>query len=473
MASDHVGLEHYHWVKSGRMQPGELLRIIHRHVLDGCEECRREWRELVEGRHTDLWEMLIGESGDLPFDPEPPPPSTQSDRPSRYASAFSAADRKVTEAATALKRERTRARKELKALLQVPAAERHAALRRSRTRYLSPSFAQLLVEEARTLVRRSPRESLAMLDLVRPALERIPGAFDREWARALELRAGAHRANALRVSGDLHAADRQFREVRRRMASEQLADGGVEAELASLEASLRRDQRRYEEAALLLDRAVLIYETLGEGEGLARTLIQRAEVWQHFDLHPAALADLERARALLDPERQPFLHLCTVIAAVPTLLDQGHNREAERILAEAEMRVAAAEPWWRLRFRYLAGRAAVGLGELDRAAERLDEARQGFLAQGLPYDTAAASLELALVALHQGRTARVRELAREIAPVFQGCGVAREALANLALFERAVTADAGALALAAELRRHIETARAAASPQPQRAHPPS
>jgi hypothetical protein len=30
MPSDHVGLEHYLWVKSGRMQPGELLRLIHR-----------------------------------------------------------------------------------------------------------------------------------------------------------------------------------------------------------------------------------------------------------------------------------------------------------------------------------------------------------------------------------------------------------------------------------------------------------
>lgn len=470
MPSEHVGLEHYLWVKSGRMQPGELLRLIHRHVLDGCEECRREWDELVEGEHGDLREMLVGAPGELPFDVPLSPTAGRPERPAPYASAFAAADRQITAAETALKRDRTRARKELAALLELPAGERLTAIRRSRRRYRSPAFAHLLVEDARTRVRRSPREALEVLDLVRPALELIPGALAREWARALAVRAEAHRANALRVTGDLHAADRHFREVRRRLADAEIEDAAVEAEVASLEASLRRDQRRYEEAAVLLDRAVVIYETVREGEGLARVLIQRAEIGQHFDRHDDAFADLERARTLLDPERQPFLYLCTVIGGVPTLLDSGRYREAERVLTQAEGTVAAAEPWWRLRFRFLAGRVALGLGELDRAALLLDEARQGFSAQGLAADAALAALEIALVSLRQGRTAEVRALARQIAPTLQRHGVDREALATLALFERSVQADAAALALAAELRRHVERSRNAPAP---RERPPS
>lgn len=350
MPSDHVGLEHYEWVKSGRMQPGELLRLIHRHVLAGCEKCRREWDELVEGEHADLWELLIGEPGELPFDVPLSPTTGQPERPAPYASAFAAADRQITDAETALKRDRTRARKELAALLELPAGERLTAIRRARRRFRSPAFAHLLVEDARTRVRRSPREALEVLDLVRPALELIPGALAREWARALAVRAEAHRANALRVTGDLHAADRHFREVRHRLAAAGIEDAAVEAEVASLEASLRRDQRRYEEAALLLDRAAVIYETVRENEGLARVLIQRAEIGQHFERHEDALADLERARTLLDPERQPFLYLFTVVGAVPTLLDGGRYLEAERVLGQAEGTVAAAEPWWRLRF---------------------------------------------------------------------------------------------------------------------------
>jgi ATP/maltotriose-dependent transcriptional regulator MalT len=196
-------------------------------------------------------------------------------------------------------------------------------------------------------------------------------------------------------------------------------------------------------------------------------------VGQYFERHDAALADLERARELLDPERQPFLYLFTVVGAVPTLLDGGRYREAERILARAEGTIAAAEPWWRLRFRFLAGRAAFGLGDLDRAAALLDEARQGFVAQDLPCDAAIAALELALVSLRQGRTAEVRALTRQIAPILQHHGVDREALATLALFERSVRADAVALALAAELRRHVEAARNGASVPTPREHPPS
>lgn len=473
MPSDHVGLEHYEWVKSGRMQPGELLRLIHRHVLAGCEECRREWRELVEGEHADLWEMLVGEPGELPFDVPLSPAAARAERPAPYASAFTALDRKITAAETSLKRDRTRARKELAALLALPAAERLGALRRSRQRFRSPAFAHLLLDDARTRVRHSPHEALAVLDLVWPTVERIPGALAYEWARALAVRAEAHRANALRVTGDLHAADRHFREVRRRLAAAGVDDPAVEAEVASLEASLRRDQRRYDEAALLLDRAVLIYETVREAEGLARVLIKRAEVGQYFERSGTALADLERARELLDPERQPFLYLCTVIGAVPTLLDRGRYLEAERILARAEDTVAAAEPWWRLRFRFLAGRAAFGLGDLDRAATLLDEARQGFLARDLPCDAAIAALELALVSLRQGRTAEVRELAGQIAPILQHHGVDREVLATLALFGQSVHADAAALALAAELRRHVEAARSVSAVRTPREHPPS
>lgn len=469
MASEHVGMEHYLWVERGEEPAGELLRRIQRHVLERCPECRREWEALAGAERADLWELFERPGGEARFEAAPPPRrGSEPEQPSPYAAAFSAAARQVTAAATELKLERNRARRDLAKLLALPPAERPAALRRSRRRFRSPALAHLLIEEARTRVRRSPAAALEVLDLLRPTLETIPGALDRPWARGLEVVAEALRANALRVSGDLHAADRAFHAVRRRLAAAELDDPApVEAEVASLEASLRRDQRRYEEAAVLLDRAVVLYEAEGEAEGLARVLIQRADVHQLFDKHEAALADLERARQLVHPERQPFLHLLVVVSTVPTLLDLGRARQAERVLGAAESVPASDEPWWRLRFRFLRGRAAASLRDHDRAAALLAEARQGFVDEGLPYDAAAAALELALVALQQGDTRRVRELAREIAPVFEGCGVVREALATLGLFAQAEHADRGVLALAAALRRHIAEARATpAGPPP-------
>jgi hypothetical protein len=469
MSSRHVGLEHYLWTRRGEMSGRQLLRLMERHLLDRCPECRAEWEALSEEEKAYVDELLGRDADDLRDSELLVGPADVSEEiapdPSRYASAFDGAARQVSAAARQLRFERKRAGKDLARLMALPADERLAAIRRSRKRYRTAAMAQLLVEEARTRVRRSPDESLAVLDLVRPTLEAIPGALGREWARALEAVAHGLRANALRVAGDLPAADQAFRVLRRRLAAAPLDEPApVEAELASLEASLRRDQRRYDEAAVLLDRAAVLYEAEGEAEGLARVLIQRAEVSQHFDRHPAALADLQRARELLDPERQPFLHLLATVSTVPTLLDLGRGREAERVLCAAEGLQVADEPWWRLRFRFLAGRAAVALREHERAEKLLEEARRGFLEQGLVYDAAAAALELAVVALHQGDTRRVREMTREIAPVFERCGVVRDALAALALFEQAKRADAAALALAAALRRHLAEAQARRRP---------
>jgi tetratricopeptide (TPR) repeat protein len=463
--TEHVGVEHYVYLLRGAMKPGELLQRIHRHVLDGCATCREAWDGLVSGQRRDLRELLAGYDEAIPFDSTPPPP-TPLTRPSPYETAFSTRARTLARAAQRLAEDRRQARRQLAELLAIPAGRRERVIERAQNRWRTPAFAHLLVEEARERVRRSPREAQELLDLVHPVLLWTPGAHGTDWAQALLVRAEAHRANALRVAGDLPAAERRFLALRRRLRVEPVADPAVDAEVASLEASLRADQRRDVDAVELLDGAVIVYEAVSEREGLARVLIQRAAVLQDLDRGEEALGDLDRARGLLDPREQSFLYLFTVVGTVPLLLDEGRPEEAEQLLAEAERTVAAArEPWWGLRFRYLAGRAAFALGELGQAEIRLREARDGFLAQGLPQDTANASLDLALVHLHQGRTAEVRRLCREIAPYFEGCGVERDALAILALFARATAADAAALA--AELRRHLEraaTARRAAPP---------
>lgn len=465
MGSEHVGMERYLEVDRGEAPAGDLLRRMQRHVLDRCPDCRREWESLEPAEREFLGSLLGRDEGELTVVlAAPPVPGGQPERAQRYAAAFDAAARQVTAAAKALNVERGRARRDLARLLKLHAADRVAALRRSRTRYRSVALAHLLVDEARSRVRRSPAEALEVLDLVRPTLEVIPGALGREWARALEVVAGALRANALRVSGDLHAADRLFREVRHQLNVAQLDDPEpVEAELASLEASLRMEQARYHEAADLLHRAVVLYEAEGDSEGLARALIQRAEVHQHFERHEPALEDLERARELLDPEKQGFLYLCTSMGSVRTLLDLQRVNEAERVLSAAEASPAAAEPWWQLRIRHLRGRLALARRDLQRAATLLTGVHEECVARCLPLDAAAAALELALVALHEGDLRRVQELAREIAPVFRDCGVVRDALAAVALLERAESADAAVLSQAAVLRRYLAAARSASS----------
>jgi hypothetical protein len=73
------------------------------------------------------------------------------------------------------------------------------------------------------------------------------------------------------------------------------------------------------------------------------------------------------------------------------------------------------------------------------------------MAQGNAYDTALVTLELAEVYAALGRTAEVKALARESAPVFQDQGVHREARHALELFHRAAEEERAG----AELLRSI------------------
>ena len=73
------------------------------------------------------------------------------------------------------------------------------------------------------------------------------------------------------------------------------------------------------------------------------------------------------------------------------------------------------------------------------------------MAEGIPYDTALVSLELALLYAEQGRTAELKGLAAEMLPVFASRHIHREALASLAFFRQAVEAEQADVATVARV----------------------
>src|SRR5207237_5522758 len=77
------------------------------------------------------------------------------------------------------------------------------------------------------------------------------------------------------------------------------------------------------------------------------------------------------------------------------------------------------EPWVELRVAWLRGDIAAGTGDVLTAERAYRETRDGFVAQGIGYDAAMASLDLAVLYLRQGRTDEVRRLAEEMLPIFQ------------------------------------------------------
>lgn len=434
----HLTAALYRLALAGELPPRTLPRALHAHLREVCPRCDREWRD-AEPRLTEARDRVTADEPPIEADPR-------------------ALERRAVEVREA----RRLARRDLLRLLRTPPERWPGMVSAARSRFRSRATVELVVEHGRDLTRSDSFLAERLLAFVPELLLWVPGGIDTAWSRDLALRAEARRANALRVAGDLAAADRLFAQVRRRLVDSSAAEPALYAEVASLEASLRRDERRYDDALALLDRAIFLYNECAESVGLARTLVQRADVLEYSDRHDEALVDLERARRLIDPDQDPFLYLCIVVAEVPIRLSVGRPAEAERLLVEARFHAAALEPWWALRLLYLEGRAAHARGKHDRALRLFAEARRGFVAQKLPYDVAAVSLDVALVHLDRGDAGQAARLAQQIAPIFENVGVERDALATLRVLQQA-TAQEARRHLAA-LRQHLAKAQGKRGP---------
>ena len=169
---------------------------------------------------------------------------------------------------------------------------------------------------------------------------------------------------------------------------------------------------------------------------------------------------LSEAGRLVDPGRDPRLLLCVEHNLLDNLSRVGRYEEAEELLPR--VRSLADQLGRRLdqiRLLWVDGRIAAGLGRRDDARAALEEVRREFVARGMGYDAALVTLELAVLLAEEGGAAEVRELAREMVPIFQSQDVHREALAALAVFQRAATAEALTADLARDIAAYLEKAR--------------
>lgn len=96
-------------------------------------------------------------------------------------------------------------------LRRLPAERRAGVLRRARREACNPALLDRLIDEACRVRGAAPEAALAWLDLARIAAVSLAGAgFPRRLLGPSLLRIEAHRANALRLAGELPAADRLF-----------------------------------------------------------------------------------------------------------------------------------------------------------------------------------------------------------------------------------------------------------------------
>ena len=446
----HLTLETCLAVCRGELSPEVFLRSVHRHLVEVCAGCGREWRSAsrVSGG---IEPFPVRAAGGDDLEQRPLPEDPRLVRPGHLAARQRLLSR--------LLRERRDARAELDKLLAETPAARLRRFERARRGLASAALAEMLVEASRERVRTDPADAESLAALVPRVLARAPGGGGEGWSIVLAARAEAHRANALRVAGDLRRAANVFAELRAALAARPLPDRTAEAEILSLEASLDFDRRDLTAAVELLDRALAHYREDRDAEGAARASILKAMALYALNDPGAALAALEEAAPGSDPERDLYLATSAVAARVVFLCTLGRPAEAEAIVAGhrdlfARLDDEAAEST----LHGLDGWVALGLGRLAEAETAFVTARDGFLALGRDYDAILASLALATVLLEAGKTRELRRLAAELVPTFRARGVAREALAALRLFAQATAADELTRELLDRLRVRLETA---------------
>lgn len=440
---DHLTSADYLAALRGELPAGALHERCRWHLREACDTCDENgWRH---GRTGSPATPESRDSGGWVRVPERPADSRALSL--RHLEA-------VGDYLTACRDVHREAREDLGKLLRTPPERWLRRVERSQTRCRSRPFAALLIEESRARARRAPREAVLLAELVAPALDRRPGRMELPWAHDLTALAAAHRANALRVAGDLSAANAAFADLRRLLRERPVGEVRVEAEILSLEASLATEQRDTCRAEANLKAALGLFAEDGGGKELARTQVKLAKLLRAEGRGREAERLLEEAAGRIDRDSAPNLYRCIVEDRLSALLARDRPGAAADLLrGERDFYLAGADDRHRATLGLLEARIQLGLGHFTEAESGFIEARDRLLAVDMVSDAVSASLYLADALIAAGETGRARELAAGLIPMFRQRGMAGKAFAPLRPLAEAARTGALTQEAVAEVRR--------------------
>lgn len=400
----------------GEIGPWEVVRVLLRHVVEVCPRCQRQWSE-QSGRSLSLGAELAR---------------------LEYSAAFSGALELLPRRCVDLQRERREAPILVDELASLEEETEQIRLLEEESRFQTWGVCDLLISHSRRAAFEDPAMAQGLARLAIELVDHLDswkyGASFLEDVRALGY---AYLANGLRMASQLRQAQKATDRARRSL---ELGAGDplVMAQVLSLEASLRRDQRRFDEAQRLLDEVILIYRETGEAHLEGRALVKKAYGLREACASQEAIPVLRRAVKLIDPQRDTRLLLCARHNLIYTLLDCGRSAEARKLLDLSRDDYAEYRDFWtQLRLRWVEGKLAAVEGRYAEAETFFLGVREGFLDNEVGYDAALVSLDLALLYLAHGRNIEVMQLARQMYPIFHAQDVHREAVAALVIFQKA------------------------------------
>lgn len=316
-----------------------------------------------------------------------------------------------------------------------------------------------LIQQSKEACLSEPRRATELAILaVRIALALPPESYHPDWVRDLQARAFAYLANALKVAGELTAADLAFADAERRFTWQSPL---VEAELLSMKSSLRREQRRHTEALHAAVDALKIYRDLGDRRGVLTCQLLRAKIYEETLDWSAACNALRQAERESRSGDEPRLLAALANNFVTCLAKAGSHDDALKRLPQAKQLLSEhGREADLLRLRWTEALVSDGLGQTEMAVTIFQEVQQDFLDRRMAVDATLVSLDLAVALFKSGQTRALRTLAAEVLPIFESRGLTSEAIVAYTLLQlqRAVERRRFTVQLAGELAKRVRAA---------------
>lgn len=345
------------------------------------------------------------------------------------------------------------ARLQLKALKALKTEEERFAVVQECREYQHWALMEAVAEESPEAASRDLDEAAFWARLAVEIAERVRG--EDWWLPRVRGYAGLFGPNTLRVAGELELADTGLEAVKPVWLAgsdpDQVLDPG---RLLDVEASLRRAQRRLDEA---LDR---LAEARPISHHPARVLIIRAFTLELKGDNEQSLAALREAEPLLDRQADPRLFYMQRHNLAACYIELGRYTEARALVQEVHEVVTQRRDEGEVpRLNGLRARIAAGLGRPGEARALLELAARQFARRRMWYDVAIALMELAELLLREGNKAEVKAMTPKLAEVFASKKVHPGALAALQLFREAAEAETADEELAGRVLRFLLRAR--------------
>jgi tetratricopeptide (TPR) repeat protein len=315
------------------------------------------------------------------------------------------------------------------------------------------ALVERVCEESVVQASRKVERAASLARLAQEIADRVQGP--EFWRNRVQGFATAHASNALRVVGELRQAETLLERAKElwRAGSDpdEVLDPG---RLLDLEASLRRDQRRFEEALALLDEAFKV------GRCPERYLVKKGFTLEVMGEYDRAVEALLTAKPLVERQGDDRLIYMLRFNLAVNFSHLGLYEEASRLIQQVrDLAADLGDEVFLIRVIWLEGRIAAGVGRFEEGRRLLEQARREFAVRKMGYDVAFALLEETVLLLEDGRMAEVKVVARGLAEVFETKGIHQAALAALRLFQEAVERDEATAELARRVLGYLFRAR--------------